>query len=163
MTSGDEQSSTPSAAGARADAWDAYLAGLEKRDGLADPEGHPYVTANPDEMRALSPEDCHERAQVLAAWGMKVQRVANTYAARARWCKASIDKLLLPVMARTTGVYSAEERRGLAMEACPEARDLEKYRVVAEAMCDRLQFVPARLEESRRTYVAMADTRRRRG
>src|SRR4051812_11070787 len=121
MTSGDVPSSTPSGAGAKADAWDAYLAGLERKHGLADLEQHPYLAAPEAELRSLLPEDCHERAQILAKWGMKVQRVANAYAARARWCKSSIDKLVGAVMGRMQGVYSVEERRALAMEGCPEA------------------------------------------
>jgi hypothetical protein len=160
MNSGDGTLSTPS--GNRADEFDQYLAGLEKKHGLSDFERHPYLAAPEAELRALLAEDCYERAQILARWGMKVQRVSNSYAARARWCRSSIGKLIGATMAGMRGVYSVDERRALAMVDCPAAQDLEKQLVVAEAMVERLAFVPARIEESRRTYVAMADSRRRR-
>jgi hypothetical protein len=156
--SGGTESSPPSGA----DEWDRYLDRAEERAGARGGPGsvYRYLRLTESEMRALSAEECGEAAVMLSALAFKLQQEKNRCSSRALWCEQKLRKDLAVAMSRVHA-YSFDERRGVVLAGDPEAARLDRERVAAEGMAARLDFLPQRLDQFVRTYLALQETKRK--
>lgn len=123
-------------------------------------EAEAYLNMQQEQMRSLQPDECYEAGIVLCQYATFLQEAYNREHSRANWAEAEIKRTVTKQMKQYNSP-SAEERKYLAIMGDEYIAKLDKLRMWAQALADRLSFMANRVDATARAYLSLAQHRRK--
>lgn len=108
-------------------------------------EAETILNLGPDEVRKLTANDCFAYSVVVAQFSYYIQKLINTEESRHNTLEHRISHMIAARLYQT-GAYDPKERRLLAIEESPTAKELELARTATRGRILRLQYTGQRLD-----------------
>jgi hypothetical protein len=123
-------------------------------------EAEKYLNLPQAEIRTLQVDECFEAGIILCQYATFVQEAYNRELTRANWAESEIKRTVTKQMKQYNSP-SADERRYLAIMGDEYTAKLDKLRMWAQALADRLSFMANRVDATARAYLSLAQHRRK--
>jgi hypothetical protein len=123
-------------------------------------EAEKYLNLPQAEIRTLQADECFEAGIILCQYATFVQEAYNRELTRANWAESEIKRTVTKQMKQYNSP-SADERRYLAIMGDEYTAKLDKLRMWAQALADRLSFMANRVDATARAYLSLAQHRRK--
>lgn len=103
------------------------------------------LNLGPDEVRKLTSNDCFSYSVAVAQFSYYIQKLINTEESRHTTLEHKISHMISSRLLQQNA-YDARERRLLAIEESPQAKQMELARATTRARIQRLQYTGQRLD-----------------
>jgi hypothetical protein len=121
-----------------------------------------YMNMQKDEIRKLSYEECCEAGIILSRYAAYLQDAHNTEISRVNWATSEVLRTVAPqVKQYGDKFHSFEERKVLAMIGNDYTKEVDRIRMWAQAIADKLAFMANRVDAVAKAYLSLSQAKRR--
>ena len=121
-----------------------------------------YLELESNAMRGLNEQECCEASIVLNQYSAFLQESYNKELSRVNWATSEMKRVSAPQLKQYAGKFqSYEEKCNLVIAGDEHVSELDRVRMWAQQLADRLNFMAQRVDAIAKSYLALAQSKRK--